>query len=140
MNNNVTKFIDDNQGCLPKGWLDSHFSEYMNIACLETLEGERYTLEFNEKFIGNPSLKAFHGGIVATFIEAVAQIHLFKEKRQGSLQLSETVTIDYLRPALSKKLLAIPEVIRIGRNVSTISVSVFQNQKVVAQGRVIFTG
>ena len=139
MTNNVSTLLQDNAGKLPKDWLDSTFSEYMDITYIGKPEQESYALEFNEKFIGNPSLRAFHGGIVATFIEAVAQFHLFKNKRQLSLHAPETVTIDYLRPALSTNLVAIPEVVRIGRSVSTIAVNVYQKEKIVAKGRVIFT-
>lgn len=139
MTNNISALPKGNRIKLPEDWLDSPFSEYMEVTCLANLEKESYCLEFDERFIGNPSLRAFHGGIVATFIEAVSQFHLFKEKQQVSMHLPETITIDYLRPALSEKLTAIPEVIRIGKSVSTIAVSIYQKEKIVAKGRVIFT-
>lgn len=140
MTSNVTFLSSERRGDFPKEWLDSPFSDYMEVAFKATPEGGEYGLEFNDKFIGNPSLRAFHGGIVATFIESVAQMHLFQERQQAYFQTPETVTIDYLRPALSSALIAIPKVVRIGRNVSTIAVDVMQNSKVVAKGRVIFTG
>lgn len=140
MTDKVTLISGERENVLPKDWLDSPFSDYMAVDFKEGSEGGQYELEFNEKFIGNPSLRAFHGGIVATFIESVAQMHLFQEKGQAYFQTPETVTIDYLRPALSSALIAIPEVVRIGRNVSTIAVDIMQKNKVVAKGRVIFTG
>lgn len=140
MTDKVTFINSERQNVLPKDWLDSPFSDYMEVAFNDTSEGGQYWLEFNEKFIGNPSLRAFHGGIVATFIESVAQMYFFQEKRQMYFQAPETVTIDYLRPALSSVLIAIPSVVRMGRNVSTIAVDLMQKNKVVAKGRVIFTG
>lgn len=138
MINNNTKLYDSEKASLPKDWLDSPFSNYLNIRYRADIDDSNFWLDFDEKYIGNPSLKAFHGGIVAIFIETVAQIYFAQKKASTRLQSPETVTVDYLRPALSSSLLAIPEVIRLGRNFSTIGVTVTQNKKIVSKGRIIF--
>ena len=119
MTNNISALPKDNRIKLPEDWLDSPFSEYMEVTCLANLEKESYCLEFDERFIGNPSLKAFHGGIVATFIAAVSQFHLVKKKNNVSKHLPELPTTEYLRSAFSEKLSAKTEEQRIGISVST---------------------
>ena len=61
---------------LPDDWVSSPFSKFLQIE-LDTQGGDpAFLLEYKDGFMGNPSLKAFHGGIVAIFIETCAQLYL----------------------------------------------------------------
>jgi uncharacterized protein (TIGR00369 family) len=63
------------------------------------------TMPFAERLIGNPLMEYYHGGIIASFMEAVAAISV----RHGcDLQPAKPInlTVDYLRPAVKGPLMA----------------------------------
>jgi len=125
---------------LPKEWVSSPFSKYLQIE-LDTRDGDVvYVLKYREGYVGNPSLEAFHGGIVAIFIETCAQLYLHFATGAENMMEAETLTVDFLRPAVASEgaLFALPSIVRKGKNVSTLSVNVFQKEKMVATGKAIF--
>jgi len=123
---------------LPKEWLNSPYSEYLDFQLVDQEEETVFQLDFRDHFIGNPAIRAFHGGVIAAFIEISAQIYLQNLIKGSKLESAETVTVDYLRPCVEGALMAVPKKIRIGRSVSSIMVNLLQNEKQVATGKVIF--
>jgi uncharacterized protein (TIGR00369 family) len=80
------------------------------------VDGERrYFLDFREEYVGNPLIRTFHGGILASFGEQVAALHLARERGDTVLPECATLTFDYLRPAFAGTLMAIPNIVRAGR-------------------------
>ena len=125
---------------LPEEWISSPFSNFLEID-LDTQDGDTvFLLQYRDGFMGNPSLEAFHGGIVAIFIETSAQLYLHSTGDGGRLQEAETLTVDFLRPSVASEgpLLAVPAIVRQGKNISILSVNVFQKEKMVATGKAIF--
>lgn len=79
--------------------------------------GERcYRLAFNEAHIGNPAIRALHGGVVAAFLELAMQAEL---KASGAA-LVETVNvaIDYLASSRAEDMTASVRVLRTGRRLA----------------------
>lgn len=105
----------------------------------DVVDGElRYMLEFREEHLGNPLIRAFHGGILAAFGEVVAAVHLARQRGDTELAECATMTFDYLRPAFAGTLHAIPHVVRAGRRITTVSVQLRLDGKLVCIGRFLF--
>lgn len=98
----------------------------------------RYVVDFREEHLGNPLIRTFHGGILASVGEAVAAMHLARERGSSSLPSCATMTFDYLRPAFARTLVAVPHTVRAGRRIATVSVQLRQEGQLVCIGRFLF--
>jgi len=66
----------------------------------EVVEGEtRYLMDFCENHVGNPLIRTFHGGVLASFGEVVAATHLARSLARVELPACSTL-IFRRRPAL----------------------------------------
>ncbi|ORU93384.1 MAG: thioesterase [Cycloclasticus sp. symbiont of Bathymodiolus heckerae] len=95
------------------------------------------TLPFMESNIGNPTLPALHGGLVAGFMENAALFHLL-----WCFELKKTpkvidFSIDYLRPGLTETTYSHCDVIRLGRRVALCNIKAWQadSEKPIAIAR-----
>ena len=92
-----------------------------------------YLLTPTEQHIGNPAIRALHGGVVATFMERVAQIEL--TIRQDANGIGRNVidpinfNVDYLLPAKYEPLHAFATISRTGRRLATVEVIAWQADK-----------
>lgn len=92
-------------------------------------------MTFETRHIGNPIMEHFHGGIIASFMEATAAIAVrpdFTETPAKPINL----TVDYLRPGVKDPLFARAHVTRKGRRIASVSVTSWQIDQVkpVAEG------
>ena len=92
-------------------------------------------MEQSDRHIGNPVIKAYHGGITASLMEAVASVsvsHNWNILRPKPINL----TVDYLRPALPGTLQARAEILKKGRRMASIETVAWQRvpAKPVAKG------
>lgn len=118
--------------------LDEPFVDFLGFRA-EITDGEtRYRMEFREEHLGNPLIRTFHGGILAAFGEVVAAVHLARQRGDGGLAECVTMTFDYLRPAFAGTLHAIPNIVRAGRRITTVSVQLRLDGKLVCIGRFLF--
>src|SRR5690606_5573884 len=97
-----------------------------------------YQLCFREEHIGNPLLRTFHGGILASIGEVVASLHVLEEAGMQQQPLCTSLTFDYLRPAFSGTIRAVPRVVRAGRRFIVVSVDIFLDKTHVSTGRFIY--
>ncbi|MEP2530883.1 PaaI family thioesterase [Shimia sp.] len=111
-------------------------------------------LPFDEKLIGNPILRAIHGGVTAGFLETTAVIGLawsvlWDDIESGRIdaealtlghlpRMPKTIdfTVDYLRSGLPRDSYARARVNRSGRRYASVHVEAWQDQRAVlfAQG------
>lgn len=103
-----------------------------------TESAHRYLVDFREELIGNPLIRTFHGGILASVGETVAAMHLARERGEAQLPECATMTFDYLRPAFAKPLVAVPHTVRAGKRIATVSVQLRQEGQLVCIGRFLF--
>lgn len=92
-------------------------------------------MTFEAHHIGNPIMEHYHGGIIASFMEATAAIAVqpdFTEVPAKPINL----TVDYLRPGVKGPLYARANVIRKGKRIASVSVITWQTgrEKQVAEG------
>lgn len=92
-------------------------------------------MTFDDPHIGNPIMEYYHGGIIASFMEATAAIAVqpdFADVPAKPINL----TVDYLRPGVKGPLFARANVTRKGKRMASVSVLSWQTdrEKAVAEG------
>ncbi len=112
------------------------FFRFLNLEILELgdLHAEA-EVTFESRHIGNPVMEYYHGGIIASFMEATAAIAVhpdFAEVPAKPINL----TVDYLRPAVKGPLFSRANVTRKGKRIASVSVITWQagRDKPVAEG------
>lgn len=97
-------------------------------------------LPFREALIGNPSIRAIHGGAVGAMLELTAICELLLRPRIRAMPKIVTITVEYLRSAQAADLLARAEVTRHGRRLASVRVTAWQDaiDKPVAAANALF--
>lgn len=112
------------------------FFRFLNFAILDIGEFHAQAeMTFATRHIGNPVMEHYHGGIIASFMEATAAIAVkpdFADVPAKPINL----TVDYLRPGVKGPLLARATVTRKGRRIASVSAMAWQTDrdKPVAEG------
>ncbi|WP_298361940.1 PaaI family thioesterase [uncultured Bradyrhizobium sp.] len=93
------------------------------------------TMPFADRLIGNPIMEHYHGGIIASLMEAVAAITA-KSGRDGQPPKPINLTIDYLRPAVKGPLIVRATVTRKGKRMASVRTVSWQDDdsRPVAEG------
>jgi uncharacterized protein (TIGR00369 family) len=86
--------------------------------------------------VGNPHLRAVHGGALAALIET-AGIVLLAARGVAVARVADS-TVDYLRPAVGEAFRARAQAVRLGRRVANVAVRVWSDapERPVAAGHV----
>lgn len=134
-------------------WSGVPYIQYLGIRFDRRGDELTAILPFDEKLIGNPTLPALHGGVIAAFLEVVAIIELswsilWEEMEAGRLdpgkitlnppRFPKTIdfTVDYLRSGLPRDSYARARVNRSGRRYASVHVEAWQDNRarLFAQG------
>lgn len=91
-------------------------AEWLGFSSQITGEDWLYRLAFNETHIGNPAIRALHGGVIAAFLELAMQAEL--EASGRTPEATVNVTIDYVASSRAEDMTARVRVIRIGRRLA----------------------
>jgi len=116
------------------------YAAFLGIT-LERREGKLVgLLPYQDMLIGNPMLPALHGGVIGAFLETVAMVTLLDEVPSDRLPKPVDIGIDYLRSARPIDSVARAEVTKLGRRVSNVRVTAWQDdpEKPVAGMRAQF--
>lgn len=76
-------------------------------------------MPFQQRHIGNPALSTYHGGIIASFMEALASLSVMSDPAAEPPK-PINLTVDYLRPGLPNTLTARATVLRKGRRMASV--------------------
>ncbi len=105
------------------------FAQTLGMRC--DIRGDEMTtlLPFSEKLIGNISIRALHGGAIASFLEltAMAQVFLISDKPTPPRPVN--LTIDYLRQGHAKDLYARAFVLKMGRRIASVRAEAWQETR-----------
>jgi|APMI01.1.fsa_nt_gi uncharacterized protein (TIGR00369 family) len=99
------------------------------------------SMKFADRFVGNPILNLYHGGIVASFMEVVASLIVWQDGSEtGPKPIN--LTIDYIRPALPDLLNVSARIAHAGKRMARVETIAWQADpnKVVAKGLFHFLG
>ncbi|MAI90524.1 PaaI family thioesterase [Ponticaulis sp.] len=105
------------------------FASFLGFRC--EIMGDEMTaiLPFNEKIIGNPTIRALHGGATGAFLELTAMAQLFLLSEEAKMAKPINLTIDYLRQARSENLYARAEVTKQGRRIANVHAEAWQAER-----------
>jgi uncharacterized protein (TIGR00369 family) len=111
-------------------WLGFHASGEGDVA---------FHLTFNETHIGNPAIRALHGGVIASFLELSMQADLIA--RTGAGVATANISVDYLSSSRPDDMLGRVRLLRQGRRLAFMEASGWQadETRLVAVARACFT-
>lgn len=102
------------------------FLQFLNLRVLSNTKEEISTsMNFEQKFVGNPIMQNFHGGIIASYLEASASL-LILNKMENNTPKPINLTIDYIRPAGPRAMKGYAKLVRSGRRMSTVEAIAWQ--------------
>lgn len=93
-----------------------------------------YVMRFAEHHIGNPFIRAIHGGVVGSLIEMSAELELSRRSPEATVELVSTA-IDYLRVTKDADMFARVEEIRIARRLAFFDVWCWQDDEALPVAR-----
>ncbi len=105
------------------------YARLIGIECLRLGDDMVFRLPKNQDNIGNPTLSALHGGVIAGFMEHAAMLHLLMFMGAPHLPKIIDFSIDYLRAGLYRDTFAACQVWRQGRRVANVSVTAWQTNQ-----------
>lgn len=95
-----------------------------------------YRLAFDEKHIGNPAIRALHGGAIATFLEFAAQCELVSKLDAGASIKTINADINYLASSRAQTMEGSATITRLGRRIAFVEATGWQQSadRPVAKG------
>lgn len=86
-------------------------------------------LPFQDKLIGNFTIKALHGGAMGTFLEVTAMAQLYLNTEVPHPPRTINVTVDYLRQGRTEDLFARARIIKLGRRMASVRAEAWQSER-----------
>ena len=86
-------------------------------------------LPFQNKLIGNFTIKALHGGAIGTFLEMTAMAQLFLVADVERPPRTINITVDYLRQGRAQDLFARATVVKLGRRMASVRAEAWQAER-----------
>ena len=99
------------------------------MRCFSAGDEMIFHLPPKESNIGNPTLPAIHGGVLGGFIEHSALLFVLLRMDSPSFPKIIDFSVDYLSAGLYKDTYAECEILRMGRRLANVSVTVWQTNK-----------
>ena len=81
----------------------------------------------DDKHLGNPAIRAIHGGVVTLFLERVAELELLAGEGAPSKSAIVNTNVDFLRSAKLKPMFGTADIVRRGRRLAVINAKAWQN-------------
>jgi uncharacterized protein (TIGR00369 family) len=105
------------------------YAKWMHIAP-ETTTGELLTrMRYHEALIGNTHLPAIHGGTLGAMLEMTAIFHLLWETDAQTVPKIVNITVDYLRSAGPRDVIAAAKVTKQGRRMVNVFAEAWQDDR-----------
>ena len=105
------------------------YARWMQIAP-ETTTGELLTrMRYHGELIGNTYLPAIHGGTLGAMLEMTAIFHLLWETETPTVPKIVNITVDYLRSAGPRDVIASAKVTKQGRRMVNVYAEAWQDDR-----------
>ena len=106
----------------------SGMAQWLNISVARDGDDLTYRLGFAEDHIGNPVIRALHGGVISSFLESCARLELLARLPDGTAVRTTSVHTSYLRSSRAEDMLADIQVHRIGRRFAFLEATGWQGE------------
>jgi uncharacterized protein (TIGR00369 family) len=108
------------------------YARLIGMSCIPIGESLLFTLPPNRDNVGNPTLPALHGGVIAGFMEMSATLYMLLTQDAQAVPKVVDFAIDYLRPGRLQESYAECAVIRQGKKIVNVSIVAWQDRKETA--------
>lgn len=105
------------------------YAQTIGVQCFCAGEEVTFHLPAKESNIGNPTLPAIHGGVLGGFIEQSAILFVLMFMEQPRFPKIIDLSIDYLSAGLYQNTYAECRILRMGRRLANVAVTVWQTKK-----------
>lgn len=105
------------------------FAQFLDLRC--EIMGDEMTaiLPFQEKLIGNQTIRALHGGAIGAFLELTSMAQLFLVSEMSRFPKPINLTIDYLRQGRAEALFARASVTKQGKRIANVRAEAWQSER-----------
>ena len=116
------------------------YAQMIGLECIPIGDTSIFSLPKNDNNIGNPTLPAIHGGVLAGFMEMSAALHVMMTTNTQYLPKIVDFSVDYLRPGRHCDSFAQCDVVRQGRKIVNVMITTWQTarEKPIATARAHF--
>lgn len=105
------------------------YANFIGIKCMRVGDEFIFHLPNKDSNLGNPTLPAIHGGVLAGFLEHSASMFLLIKMEQPRNPKIIDFSIDYVRAGYDKDTYCECKVARIGRRVANVQMNAWQTKK-----------
>lgn len=105
------------------------YAKVIGVECERYGEELFFRLPRNPDNIGNPTLPAIHGGVIAAFMELSAAFQVLLQTNTPELPKIIDFSVDYMRAGLDRDTYAMCQLERQGRRVTNCSVIAWQERR-----------
>lgn len=108
-------------------FLATPFADWLAIEATD--EADSFRMRFDDRHIGNPFIRALHGGVVGSMIEASAELGFARmAEASGPAELVSSA-IDYMRVTRDTDLFTRVSLVRMGRRLAFVEVYCWQDSE-----------
>ncbi len=102
---------------------------WLNLSVSEEEKKLVYHLGFSEAHIGNPVIRAIHGGVVSTFLEAAAYLETYACLQEEVSLQTTSVHTSFLRSTKAGDMHAAVNIHRLGRRFAFLEATCWQEDR-----------
>ncbi len=111
-------------------WLEKvPYAAYLGIEARVEGDDILFILPPDDKLLGNPAIRAIHGGVIGAFMEQAAVFHLIARMETPVLPKIIDFSLDYLRANFARHTYARCHVTRQGRSVANVHITAWQDDE-----------
>ncbi|MBB4660166.1 PaaI family thioesterase [Parvularcula dongshanensis] len=96
----------------------SAMARWLKLSVTADDTGLLYRLRFDEAHIGNPAIRALHGGVVAALLEMAATLEIASRTEPAAKLRTISCQTEYLRGTVDEDMTARVRILRLGRRVA----------------------
>jgi uncharacterized protein (TIGR00369 family) len=113
-------------------------AEWLNFSVATAVDGPTYALKFDERHIGNPAIRAIHGGVVSAFLQLTAETELRARLGTTAKVRTVSISIDFLASTRAADMSARARIDRLGRRIAFLEATAWQDDaaRPVARARI----
>ncbi|NHK27422.1 PaaI family thioesterase [Parvularcula flava] len=129
MANGVPELSPDALERIQNDIASSGMSQWLNISARTEGDALTYRLGFAEGHIGNPIIRALHGGVISSFLESCARLELIARLSPSVRLRTTSVHTSYFRSSKAEDMLARISLQRVGRRFAFIEATGWQGEE-----------
>ena len=113
---------------MPQNPNNKPIDQWLGITQIKSAGESIFQMSPTDKHLGNPAIRAIHGGVVTIFVERIAEIELTAQTNSPKDVTLINTNIDFLRSAKLSPLFGSAKIVKLGRRLAVIDVMAWQNE------------